>query len=96
MEQWKRFIWPFVWSAWSVLIVLQIILSFFLHNQAGLSVLRHAGWITLTVSAVFGWLPIFAFRKKGSLPDTFRKTARDRLARGRPAMKSPGYRASAR
>jgi hypothetical protein len=31
-----------------------------------------------------------------SLPDTFGKIARDRLARGRPAMKSPGYRASAR
>jgi protein-S-isoprenylcysteine O-methyltransferase Ste14 len=50
------------------LIVLQIILSFFLHNQAGLPVLRHVGWLTLTVSAVFGWLPIFAFRKKGGVP----------------------------
>ncbi len=68
MEQWKRFVWPFIWAAWSILIVLQIILSFFLHNQAGLPVLRHVGWITLTVSAVFGWLPIFAFRKKGGVP----------------------------
>lgn len=67
MEQWKRAIWPFVWTAWSILIVLQIILSFFLHNQAGLPVLRHVGWLTLTVSAVFGWLPIFAFRKKGGV-----------------------------
>jgi protein-S-isoprenylcysteine O-methyltransferase Ste14 len=50
------------------LIVLQIILSFFLHNQAGLPILRHVGWITLTVSALFGWLPIFAFRKKGEVP----------------------------
>jgi len=67
MKQWKRLVWPFVWTAWSILIVLQIILSFFLHNQAGLPVLRHIGWITLTVSAVFGWLPIFAFRKKGGV-----------------------------
>ena len=67
MNQWKRFIWPFIWGAWSVLIVLQIILSFFLHNQTGLPILRHVGWITLTVSAVFGWLPIFAFRKKGGV-----------------------------
>jgi protein-S-isoprenylcysteine O-methyltransferase Ste14 len=49
------------------LIVLQIILSFFLHNQAGLPVLRHVGWLTLTVSAVFGWLPIFALRKAGGV-----------------------------
>jgi protein-S-isoprenylcysteine O-methyltransferase Ste14 len=67
MEQWKRAIWPFVWTVWSILIVLQIILSFFLHNQAGLPVLKHVGWIALTVSAVFGWLPIFAFRKKGGV-----------------------------
>ena len=67
MKQWERYIWPSVWGAWSVLIVLQIILSFFLHNQAGLPVLRHVGWLTLTVSAVFGWLPIFALRKAGGV-----------------------------
>jgi protein-S-isoprenylcysteine O-methyltransferase Ste14 len=67
MKQWTRVVWPFVWGAWSVLIVLQIILSFFLHNQAGLSVLRNIGWSTLAVSAVFGWLPILAFRKKGGV-----------------------------
>ena len=65
MKQWRRYVWPFVWGAWSVLIVLQIILSFFLHNRAGLPIFRHVGWITMAVSAVFGWLPIFAFRKKG-------------------------------
>ena len=68
MEQWKRLVWPFVWGAWSILIVLQIILSFFLYNRAGLPILRHVGWITMAVSAVFGWLPIFAFRKKGGVP----------------------------
>jgi protein-S-isoprenylcysteine O-methyltransferase Ste14 len=68
MEQRKRLVWPFVWTAWSILIVLQIILSFFLHNQAGLPILRHIGWIALAVSAVFGWLPIFAFRKAGRVP----------------------------
>jgi protein-S-isoprenylcysteine O-methyltransferase Ste14 len=67
MKQWRRVVWPFVWGAWSVLIVLQIILSFFLYNQAGLPVLKHIGWITLAVSAVFGWLPILAFRKKGGV-----------------------------
>jgi protein-S-isoprenylcysteine O-methyltransferase Ste14 len=68
MKQWRRYVWPFVWGAWSVLIVLQIILSFFLYNQAGLPVLKHIGWITLAVSAVFGWLPILVFRKKGGVP----------------------------
>jgi protein-S-isoprenylcysteine O-methyltransferase Ste14 len=67
MKQWRRVGWPFVWGAWSVLIGLQIILSFFLHNQAGLPVLKHIGWSTLAVSAVFGWLPILAFRKKGGV-----------------------------
>jgi protein-S-isoprenylcysteine O-methyltransferase Ste14 len=67
MEQWKRFIWPVIWTAWSILIVLQIILSVVLYSQAGLHILRHAGGITLAVSAVFGWLPIFAFRKKGGV-----------------------------
>jgi len=42
-------------------------LSIFLYNQAGLPILRYIGWLTLTVSAVFGWLPIFAFRKKGGV-----------------------------
>ena len=67
MKQGKRFIWLFIWTAWSVLIALQIILSFFLHNRAGLPIFRHVGWITMAVSAVFGWLPIFAFRKKGGV-----------------------------
>jgi protein-S-isoprenylcysteine O-methyltransferase Ste14 len=67
MKQWERYIWPSVWTAWSVLIVLQIILSFFLHNRAGLPIFKHVGWIALTVSAVFGWLPIFTFRKKGGV-----------------------------
>jgi hypothetical protein len=40
MSQWRRLIWPVVWSIWSILIVLQIILSFFLHNEAGLPALR--------------------------------------------------------
>jgi len=66
MKQWRRVVWPFVWGAWSVLIVLQIILSFFLYKP-GLPVLKHIGWSTLAVSAVFGWLPILAFRKKGGV-----------------------------
>ena len=67
MKQWRRVVGPFVWGAWSILIVLQIILSFFLYNQAGLPVLRDIGWTTLAVSAVLGWLPILAFRKKGGV-----------------------------
>jgi protein-S-isoprenylcysteine O-methyltransferase Ste14 len=67
MKQWRRVAGPFVWGAWSVLIGLQVILSFFLYNQAGLPVLRNIGWSTLAVSAVFGWLPILAFRKKGGV-----------------------------
>ena len=68
MKQWTRYIWLFVWGVWSLLMVLQIVLSFFLYNKDGLQVLRHVGWIILTVSAVFGWLPIFTLGKKGGVP----------------------------
>jgi protein-S-isoprenylcysteine O-methyltransferase Ste14 len=67
MKQWERYIWPSVWTVWSILIVLQIILSFFLHNWAGLPIFKHVGWITMADSAVFGWLPIFALRKAGGV-----------------------------
>lgn len=52
----------------TVLMVSQIVLVFFLYNQAGLEALRYVGWAILAVSAVFGWMPIFILRRKGGVP----------------------------
>ena len=45
----------------------QIILSFVLYNSEGNPVLRNAGWGVMVISAIFGWLPIYAFRKRGGV-----------------------------
>ena len=52
----------------TVVMVSQIVLSFFLYNPEGIQTLRLVGWVVLFVSAIFGWLPIFTFRKKGKVP----------------------------
>ena len=51
----------------TVLIISQIILTFFLYNRAGIEIIRNIGWIILFMSAIFGWLPIFEFRRKGGV-----------------------------
>ena len=33
----------------------------------GLDNLANAGWVVLTISAIFGWMPIYTFRKKGGV-----------------------------
>lgn len=45
----------------------QVSLSFVLYNQNGVDWVRNLGWILLAISAVFGWLPIFTFRRKGGV-----------------------------
>lgn len=52
----------------AVLIIPQIILTFFLYNPSGIEIIRNIGWIILFISAIFGWLPIFEFRRKGGVP----------------------------
>ncbi len=52
----------------TVLIISQIILTSLLYNQAGIAIIRNVGWIILFISAIFGWLPIFEFRRKGGVP----------------------------
>jgi len=58
----------------SILIILtivaigQIVLSFILYNKNGNSVVRNIGWIVLWISAIFGWLPIYTFKKYGKVP----------------------------
>jgi protein-S-isoprenylcysteine O-methyltransferase Ste14 len=45
----------------------QILLAFLLYNHDGNSAWRNAGWVVLWISAIFGWLPIYAFRTKGGV-----------------------------
>jgi protein-S-isoprenylcysteine O-methyltransferase Ste14 len=66
MKRWRRYIWPVVWGIWSALMIAQIVLAFFF-NIPGIQGLRYFGWAVLALSAVFGWMPIFAFRKKGGV-----------------------------
>jgi zinc/manganese transport system substrate-binding protein len=52
----------------TIVAVGQIILSFVLYDKDGNSIIRNIGWIALCMSAIFGWLPIFAFKKYGKVP----------------------------
>ena len=47
----------------------QIILTILLYNQNGNDTIQNLGWVILWISAVFGLLPIFTFRKFGSVPE---------------------------
>ncbi len=45
----------------------QIILSFVLYNPEGNVALINAGWGVMALSAIFGWLPIYTFRRWGKV-----------------------------
>ena len=47
----------------------QFYLSWRFYNNLGLSWVANLGWLVLTVSGVFGWLPIFEFKKHGGVPE---------------------------
>ena len=49
------------------LTVAQIILAFVL-RRPGSEAVRWLGWVLWWISAVFGWLPIFALRRRGGVP----------------------------
>ena len=61
----------------SVLIVVQILLCFFLYNPK-FDWLEILGWIVLWISAIFGVLPIFEMRKRGGVAEgeSYMKTTR--------------------
>jgi protein-S-isoprenylcysteine O-methyltransferase Ste14 len=66
MKQQKKGIWAVVWGGWTILLVGQIVLSFFFHNP-GIQALRVIGWVIWGFSIIFGWLPIYQFRRKGGV-----------------------------
>jgi protein-S-isoprenylcysteine O-methyltransferase Ste14 len=45
----------------------QIVLAFLLYNKDGNEAIINMGWMILSISAIFGWLPIFTFKKWGEV-----------------------------
>jgi protein-S-isoprenylcysteine O-methyltransferase Ste14 len=51
----------------TIVAVGQIVLTFLFYNKDGSDAIRNIGWFVLWISAVFGWLPIFTFKKWGGV-----------------------------
>jgi protein-S-isoprenylcysteine O-methyltransferase Ste14 len=47
----------------------QFYLSWRFYNNLGYDWITNLGWLTLVVSSIFGWLPIYEFKKYGDVPD---------------------------
>jgi protein-S-isoprenylcysteine O-methyltransferase Ste14 len=45
----------------------QIVLAFILYDENGNTAIINLGWVILWISAIFGWLPIFTFKKFGGV-----------------------------
>lgn len=54
-----------IWSSSNILLIAQIVLIFILYNKEGLCWLRYMGWVVWASTWVFGWLPIYTFKKYG-------------------------------
>jgi protein-S-isoprenylcysteine O-methyltransferase Ste14 len=54
---------------WSALLVVQVILALFVIRAPRNQALLIAGWAIWTLGTVFGILPIFTLRAKGSVPE---------------------------
>ena len=62
---WKNYI---LSSIYTVLIIFQLILFFFFYyNHLGLDHIAYVGWVLWIISILFGFLPIYTFRKKGGV-----------------------------
>ena len=45
----------------------QIVLAFLFYEENNIAIIN-LGWVILWISAIFGWLPIFTFKKLGRVP----------------------------
>ncbi len=45
----------------------QFYLSWRYYNTLGIDWITNLGWLVLTISAIFGWLPILKFKKRGGV-----------------------------
>lgn len=51
----------------TIAMVGQIILAIILYDPQANTTIINIGWVVLWISAIFGWLPIFTFRRKGKV-----------------------------
>ncbi|MGD8902920.1 MAG: methyltransferase [Anaerolineae bacterium] len=73
MKDWKRVFYGLhphllAW-VWSVLLILQVVLAFFVLQQPRIEALMVAGWVLWTLGVVFAIVPIFALRTRGEVPE---------------------------
>ena len=54
---------------YSLCMIAQMALTFLHYNSMGMDNVANLGWLVMIVSAVFGWLPINAFKERGGVPD---------------------------
>jgi protein-S-isoprenylcysteine O-methyltransferase Ste14 len=54
---------------WSALLIVQLILAFFVFTDPSIEALSVAGWVIWALGTIFAILPIFALRKRGSVPE---------------------------
>jgi protein-S-isoprenylcysteine O-methyltransferase Ste14 len=73
MRNWKRVLYslpPYLLAwIWSILLVLQVVLAFFVIKTPRNQALMLAGWALWTLGVVFAILPIFTLRAKGDVPE---------------------------
>lgn len=55
--------------AYGACMLAQICLTVLNYNSMGLDGVANLGWLIMGVSGVFGWLPIYAFKRKGGVPE---------------------------
>lgn len=65
-DSWKEWI---ISGVYSVCIISQMVLAFLYYNSMGLDNAANVGWLVMAVSGIFGWLPIYTLKKKGSVPE---------------------------
>lgn len=65
MKDWR---FTFLTIVMTLACVGQIGLAFLLYDPHGNVAVINLGWVILWISAIFGWLPIFTFKKWGGVP----------------------------
>jgi len=68
MKQEKKHTLTSGWHVSSVLVIAQIVFSFFLSNDASLQVLEYVGWAILVIGLAVGYMGASAVRRKGEVP----------------------------
>jgi protein-S-isoprenylcysteine O-methyltransferase Ste14 len=63
---WKDWLLSYIYGGF---MIVQIVITIFKYNHLGLDLVANTGWLIMAVSAVFGWIPIATFRKKGEVPE---------------------------